>query len=718
MTSDDEFTALCLVGQGLIPGAPWAPKIATRVLELYRVARLRCPTLSIQPWLKTLSDVHSVAFKPYMAQLFSNCFVVYLDILKTVDEHVDKVLGRDAADWRLKNCCLACTYKLEGKAKLMFDMLSAMDGNNSLKCVLTKGHGGSEWLDPRTAGAGEKYFLTREKVDKWSKEVLEQQVRVPRSADPEEDSGCQERWKNMSEEITEHMWGIFDETGVFLALCRHGFVLLIADMVRSGELAKYGLAITNVILNTFGPDHGAGYDIGCEFCTTISNSSLGSKAKAQNFKTLVGAFHGHAHNRMCQLKYLATYVPGLGLEDLEGCEHFFSKSNALSRSVRYASVFHRRTFIVNNYKQALNILDLEDSLKYAMDEAGISGLEVFKERLTQEKEYLKNLSKEPEVETDQMEYYQNLVNLADRVEQYDTAHTPGSNENGTVKRHCRENRERALNAVQEMERKMGIRERWTRGSLEWNEAAELVSTRRYRLAINKLEELVVKRLFELTKMNMSETGYKSRTIRTALGRYNAAAATLSPPRRTLTWNKLIEFTFLADFDILHDPEGNAEIRPWATPASQELMDTYFKIERAKEEIQRLNIEICCFVTYIQDEKMFLLAKETEVRASDPHLGFFVGKYRMRRGRFDDMHMKRLKKMVKKLGSRFTGTLTPGVKLSPELERCRSAETSGTTEDGWETDDSEGEGVVGEDMEEEELAVAMETVLVLATDKEV
>ncbi|KAF8157315.1 hypothetical protein K438DRAFT_1488153, partial [Mycena galopus ATCC 62051] len=55
---------------------------------------------------------------------------------------------------------------------------------------------------------------------------------------------------------------------------------------------------------------------------------------------LVGAFHGHAHNRRCQLKYLATYVERMGIENLEGCEHFFSKSNGLSRSVCYASLFH------------------------------------------------------------------------------------------------------------------------------------------------------------------------------------------------------------------------------------------------------------------------------------------------------------------------------------------------------------------------------------------
>jgi hypothetical protein len=39
----------------------------------------------------------------------------------------------------------------------------------------------------------------------------------------------------MKDEITNRMWGIFDEMGVFAAFCQHGFALIIADMVRSGE---------------------------------------------------------------------------------------------------------------------------------------------------------------------------------------------------------------------------------------------------------------------------------------------------------------------------------------------------------------------------------------------------------------------------------------------------------------------------------------------------
>ena len=89
-----------------------------------------------------------------------------------------------------------------------------------------------------------------------------------------------------------------------------------------------------------------GYDIGCGFRTTLNSSPLGVRARELSYESLVGSFHGHAHNRLCQLSFLATYVEGMGLEDLEGCERFFSKSNALASSLRYASVFHHQQKII------------------------------------------------------------------------------------------------------------------------------------------------------------------------------------------------------------------------------------------------------------------------------------------------------------------------------------------------------------------------------------
>ena len=40
----------------------------------------------------------------------------------------------------------------------------------------------------------------------------------------------------MREEITSRALGMYDETGIFLSLCRHGFVLVVLDMIQSGEL--------------------------------------------------------------------------------------------------------------------------------------------------------------------------------------------------------------------------------------------------------------------------------------------------------------------------------------------------------------------------------------------------------------------------------------------------------------------------------------------------
>ncbi|KAJ7937730.1 hypothetical protein B0H13DRAFT_2226465 [Mycena leptocephala] len=778
---------LTWMGQGLFPCSPFAPKLAvtTRVLEMFRVNRLRCPLLSIQSWAKSLCDLHGRPYMPYLSQQFSICFDLYLEILGNVDQHVAKELGRDGPDWRLKNCCPACTYKLEGEKKLIFSMLLAMDGNDSLKRVLRKDktfdeegnptRGWSQRPDPRSAGAGSTYWIDRDKVDLWAKELIQGLVEVPVSQegcglgrcrywrlrqiidDPGENSACQERWKNLKEDMTSRMWGVFDETGVFLALCRHGFVLLLADMVRSRELAKYPLAIVDALLDAFGPDVGFGYDIGCGFGKTANKSPLPTKAEELNFKSLVGAFHGHAHNCLCQLAFLATYVLGMGLEDLEGCERFFSKSNALARSTRYASIFHRRqtiatcTFLVNNYKQALELLDGAEALAMSMSQLGIQEVSEFHDQLKDEMEYLKGLGKEPEEETNQMEYFKWLVILMERNintctmatmatrEKFDTVCSENSKSTATAKRHAREGYDRALLDVEESERKMEIVTRWEWESKEWEDAATLVNTRKYRLCINELEALVLKRMFELTKMNMSGTGYKlrkhiakalqarSQAIKNALNRYNTAAAALNPPRCPLSWNEVIDYTFLSEWDLLRDPDANSRLRPWATPTARLVLDMYFKIERAQEEVDRLNIEMRRFVTYMRDEKQLLDYKVREVSQRDPNLAFFIQRYQWRRGRFDDGHMARLTKLAQQLGPRFTGTLVPGKRvmepvkpedmegIEVEDEDLESdwgsdgeQERSEDDEEGWEDEE-------GEEAEGEELAEMMETVLTLATD---
>jgi hypothetical protein len=52
----------------------------------------------------------------------------------------------------------------------------------------------------------------------------------------EEEDGCSERWQNMKEDVTSRAYRMYDETGFFPCLCQHGFVLIVVDMVKSGEL--------------------------------------------------------------------------------------------------------------------------------------------------------------------------------------------------------------------------------------------------------------------------------------------------------------------------------------------------------------------------------------------------------------------------------------------------------------------------------------------------
>ncbi|KAJ7062969.1 hypothetical protein B0H15DRAFT_794779 [Mycena belliarum] len=704
--------------KGVIPCAPWAPTVAIkiRLLEHYRVTHVRCPQLAIQPFVKALCDIYGMPYKPYLCQQFSIAYDLYLDVRRRTDEKVMECLGRDDPSWRLKNACPACTYKLQGEEKMIFEMLTTMDGNDSLKRVLRRTktvnleENGEPTLGPSkervdNRDAGDGYFLSREKVDKWAKARVAEALPMQQPDTEKRENPCADRWKNMINDVTSKMWGIFDETGIFLALCRHGFVLVIVDMLRSGELAKYPLSVQKELLEAFGLNLGSGYDVGCHFEGTVRNSELGGFAREMNLKCLVGAFHGHAHNRLCQLEFLATYVEGLGLEDLEGCERFFSRSNGLAKLCRYASRFHRQQeistyakhfdafetyanlgkFLCANYKQALTILKSEGALSSWMRQEGVESTDEFKQWLREEKDYLLNLKNSPKQTTEslEMEYVQKLINLSaseyvcllplERNGSNDLSRATHAAE--LARRHAKEKVNRDLESVQELERALDIPQHWTTASPEWTATVVEVKKRKFQLALDEIELLIVERIFELTKMNQSQTGYKlrkhiakalqarSKAVRNAIDRYNAAAILLEPPMPQLTWEQVVEYAFLADFDLLRDTRAEIRARPWMRPAYRLALDKYFRLQRAKEEIKRLNIEIRRVDRLLRQKGRELRRQEGKSEAEadeDLMLAVQLRLYRERRARFDDGHMRRFRALAKT--PRFTGSIVPGLAL--------------------------------------------------------
>ncbi|KIJ89764.1 hypothetical protein K443DRAFT_15807 [Laccaria amethystina LaAM-08-1] len=169
-------------------------------------------------------------FRPYLTKQFSICFDLYLSICQEVDSRVQVALGQEGANWRLQHACLACTHKLQDEPELEFSLLFCMDGNNSVKRIPRQAPGIQKPEDDDiTVGVSNKrpdlrkvegdYYLSRKIVGCWGKEsidklLLEPGFELANSDDPS--IFCEDRWKNMAEELTARMWGIFDETGIFL----------------------------------------------------------------------------------------------------------------------------------------------------------------------------------------------------------------------------------------------------------------------------------------------------------------------------------------------------------------------------------------------------------------------------------------------------------------------------------------------------------------------
>jgi hypothetical protein len=123
-----------------MPCSPYTPTtaISIRTLELFRVTQLRSPHVSIHSFVKTLCDLHTVPFKPYLSRQFSIALRPLPQYRTSVNHAVQAVLLRDTVDWRLRHLCPPCTYTLVGEEKLKFSMLYTGDGNDSLKRILRR----------------------------------------------------------------------------------------------------------------------------------------------------------------------------------------------------------------------------------------------------------------------------------------------------------------------------------------------------------------------------------------------------------------------------------------------------------------------------------------------------------------------------------------------------------------------------------------------------
>jgi Kyakuja-Dileera-Zisupton transposase len=138
---------------------------------------------------------------------------------------------------------------LKDEPYLRYRRMFAMDGNNSLKRI--RQVGSHAIADHRVFESD--YFLSHQYVNIYADEVKRKtptedsydtpETNLPDEGDPTDGPqpgvtvACADNWKASQANELWRMWNIYEETGIFAAACRHGMILWLVDMVRSGELS-------------------------------------------------------------------------------------------------------------------------------------------------------------------------------------------------------------------------------------------------------------------------------------------------------------------------------------------------------------------------------------------------------------------------------------------------------------------------------------------------
>ncbi|KAK7690568.1 hypothetical protein QCA50_005666 [Cerrena zonata] len=754
--------AVDLARHGYLAKTPFKPQVAVgfRTLEIFHRVRLRKASLSVEAFTRVICDYYDIPFRRYLRTVLAETYEVYLRIINVVQKRIHNELTWNTPNWRVMNACKACCYKLQDEPETAYSRLWAHDGNNSLKRMLP--------LKNRIAAdtrvySDSDYFLPRAFVDRFANEVKSgprlrhreicsagQDSDSEDDPDPEDTSGghegdptdgaqdasttgvdqCVKNWKAAASDEKKRTWAIFDETGIYASACRHGLILWICDMVRSGELAKYPLSILAKALEVLPPQSASGMDINCGFEITAGRSSLAEDIKSKAHKFVV--------------KNHPTVVSGVGIEDFENMERIFSASNALASITRYASPYRRQliidtyfrqwdedkyenlgSFIFNNYKQALSTLHRDvPALESAMEKFRLSDADL--DRLEREEaEFLSQLGKEPEHNSLQVEYVELLQALqaaltektkaessyygqlgdatfiAETAESIQAGYSQlasATNQKEKRRRLARERYDTAQHDVIQIEVQLGVDRRWEPTDPEYRETLKYIRDRKYHRALDKVHQLVVQRLFELQRMNISGLGYKlrtqmakslqtrSKTIRTAIVAYNKAASDLTPPRPSLDWSDVSHYGLIEQYTMLRATNHNVSNREWSQPVYREILKCRRRVARAKEELIRCNIETRRLHTSIYDETIHFKTLLTKLKEDDSAMYGPTKAFVRHRTRIHQSLLKRVRQIISLVG--FTGESTRGVRIGTENT---SPADVGNNETG---DDSDGPGDEG------------------------
>ncbi|KAI0309118.1 hypothetical protein OF83DRAFT_1072544, partial [Amylostereum chailletii] len=410
-------------------------------------------------------------------------------------------------------------------------------------------------------------------------------------------------------------------------------------------------------------------------------------------------------------------------------------------------------FLYKNYKQAIaTITEYTTDINAFMRTTGHVESD-FGKWIVEEREYLLKLRAEPEEDILRVSYVEGLKKLGAKDAEFrclcsqavftDICTPEGfdgisfqslSNARTRALQSERAKAERrldvAMTAVDSVERLLGITERWIPSHPEYIKTEEYIKQRNYIRAVEELEGLVVQRLVELSKANMSGTGnyicigYKlhkhisqaitrrSSTLCKALDHYNELAKQQKPPRPVLEYSEIANYGWLGEFELLKESRGEVLEKPWAKSASRDAATKYFKVVRAREEIARVNVEIRRLQAWIDYEDNTVQTISNTLSNSRPLLSAHITASHENRRHLNVFHRKRLQQIYRMpgfsgIGHTYPATADEDIAMHSADASSQSQTTGMDDANGKEEDDEEIEDDEGFQEEMEALGNAIE-----------
>ena len=231
-----------------------------------------------------------------------------------------------------------------------------------------------------------------------------------------------------------------------------------------------------------------------------------------------------------------------------------------------------------------------------------------------------------------------------------------------------------IHTVADLEMCLLLQEPWTVESPQYKDTIKYIHQCQYHWALDKLEQLVVQQLFELSKANVLGMGklqpitymtysnieycllgYKvresiSRTLKTqgkaihtALNKYNNIAPKMNLPAPILQWRHLMEYRFISKFELLKHAHSHHNIttEPWVLPLNHKMALKHHKINWVHEEMHRIHYKAPWLHTSIHDEHILYTWHINCLHESNPSLAFMLKRIWAVQWHVNNTHMKHL-----------------------------------------------------------------------------